>query len=244
MKLAILSDIHGNEQALKAVLEDVKDRGTTDILVLGDIAYRGPKPKECIDLIRPLRAKVIKGNADAWAVRGVREGEVPDNVLEMMQSEQTFTRSHITEEDADFLDKLPHTTEIPLTNKRQLFAFHADPESLFKVVPDDASNETLSEWFAHNPRAEFFTYGHIHLSHFRHIDGKKVFNPGSIGLPFDGDPRASYVLLQKTAGEIQIEFRRVSYDVEKALADLTETGYPQAAVPLLTHIYKFGEKPS
>lgn len=242
MKLAILSDVHGNEAALQAVLEDIQAQNVTDILMLGDISYRGPKPKECLNLIRSRADKVIKGNADAWAVRGIKEGEVPEAAYEMMQAEQTFTSSFLTAEDLRYLDELPATAEIPLTNKRQLFACHATPESLFDVITNEAPNEAYSTFFNADPRAEFFTYGHIHLSYFRQIDGKKLFNPGSIGLPFDGDPRASYVILSREE-DIHLQFRRVSYDIDQAVKDLHETGYPEAAIPLLTHIYQHGQRP-
>ncbi len=244
MKLAVLADIHGNASALEAVLADAEAQGATDYLVLGDLCYRGPKPKESLELIRKLHAKVIKGNADAWAVRGVKEGEVPDSALQMMQTEQTFTASCLSEEDIQYLDSLPTTLEIPLTNKRQMFAFHATPESIFDVVSQEASNQTFEAWTKENPRAEFLTYGHIHVSHFRHIDGRKIFNPGSIGLPFDGDPRASYVILKREENDINLDFRRVSYDINKAVKDLEESGYPPSAVPLLTHIYMNGARPA
>lgn len=242
MKLAILSDVHGNEAALQAVLADAKSQNVTDILMLGDIAYRGPKPKECVNLIRTHAEKVIKGNADAWAVRGIQSGEVPASALEMMQAEQSFTSALLTAEDLNYLDQLPHTLELPLTNKRQLFAFHATPESLFDVVANDAPNDEFAAFTKALPRAEFFVYGHIHYSHYRHIDGKKIINPGSVGLPFDGDPRASYAILSRE-DDIQLQFRRVSYDIDKAVQDLHDTGYPQAAIPLLTHIYQYGKRP-
>lgn len=242
MKLAIISDVHGNEAALKAVLADAETQHITDILMLGDISYRGPKPKECLNLVRKRADKVIKGNADAWAVRGIKEGEVPEAALQMMQAEQAFTSSQLSAEDILYLDQLPHTAELPLTNKRQLFAFHATPDSLFDVVPSDAPNEKLTELTEANPRAEFFTYGHIHYSHFRSIDGKKVINPGSVGLPFDGDPRASYVILSRD-NDIHLQFRRVKYDTEQAVQDLYDTGYPETAIPLLSHIYQFGKRP-
>ncbi|SDN35921.1 metallophosphoesterase family protein [Alkalicoccus daliensis] len=242
MKLAVFSDVHGNEAALQAVLEDMEAQNVTDVLMLGDISYRGPKPKECLDLVRSRADKIVKGNADAWAVRGIKEGEVPPAALEMMQAEQIFTSSLLSTEDLRFLDELPATLEIPLTNKRQLFACHATPSSLFDVITDESKNEEFSTFIDADPRAEFFTYGHIHLSHFRHIDGRKIFNPGSVGLPFDGDPRASYTILTRE-NDIHMQFRRVAYDTERAVRDLHETGYPEAAVSLLTHIYRYGKRP-
>ncbi|MBX6395613.1 MAG: metallophosphoesterase, partial [Alicyclobacillaceae bacterium] len=91
MRIAFLSDIHGNAEALEAVLADVREKGVDRIAVLGDLAYRGPEPARAIDLIRELAengAEVIQGNADLWAVRGVEAGEVPDRLLDVMREER------------------------------------------------------------------------------------------------------------------------------------------------------------
>ncbi|WP_085506165.1 metallophosphoesterase family protein [Thalassobacillus devorans] len=80
MRLAFLSDIHGNARALEAVLENIDNRNVDQLFVLGDIAYRGLEPERPVELVRGLDAQVIKGNADEWIVRGVQEGEVPDKV--------------------------------------------------------------------------------------------------------------------------------------------------------------------
>ncbi len=77
MKLAFISDIHGNAIALDAVLQDISAKNADKVFVLGDICYRGPEPKRALDLVRSLNCEVIKGNADEWVIRGVREGEVP-----------------------------------------------------------------------------------------------------------------------------------------------------------------------
>ena len=76
MKIAFISDIHGNAVALDAVLNDIEKKKVDKIYVLGDISYRGPEPKRALELVRSLNTDVIKGNADEWVVRGVREGEV------------------------------------------------------------------------------------------------------------------------------------------------------------------------
>ena len=78
LKLAFISDIHGNAVALDAVLKDMKEKNVEKVFVLGDLCYRGTEPKRSLELVKSLNCDVIKGNADEWVVRGVREGEVPD----------------------------------------------------------------------------------------------------------------------------------------------------------------------
>lgn len=244
MRLALLSDIHGNETALRAVLEDLSKKNASHVAVLGDISYRGPKPKECLDLIRETHGKVIKGNADEWLVRGIKEGEVPQAVYALMQREQAWSYGKMTDEDLRYLNNLPTELEIPLTNRIQLFATHAFPDDLFKVVPEHAENDAFQPYFDHNPRAGFYAYGHIHIPHMRSFSGKTILNTGSIGLPFDGDPSASYVMLERSNDRISPAFYRVAYDIEKAIFDLKDTGYPADALPLLESIYRTGKKPS
>ncbi|QKS71143.1 metallophosphoesterase family protein [Paenalkalicoccus suaedae] len=239
-KIAVISDIHGNMHALQAVLADIKSQYIDEIVVLGDLAFRGPHPNECVDLVKKHARYVIKGNADEWAVRGIHEGEVPEHVLDGMRTEQAFTHSQLTEENLTYLHSLPETLELPLTNKKQLFVFHATPDSLFEVVPSDASNEKLLKLIASNERANLFAYGHIHVAHQRTINGKLVFNTGSVGLPFDGDNRASYAIVH-AKDDVQLTLRRVSYDIDAAVEALAS--YPAHAIPLLTHVYTNGALP-
>ncbi|RKL67535.1 YfcE family phosphodiesterase [Salipaludibacillus neizhouensis] len=243
MKLAVISDIHGNEQALKSVLDDVSKVGATHVAVLGDISYRGAKPKECLNLVRELQAKVIKGNADEWIVRGVQQGDVPDKALSLMQTEQAWAREQLSDEDINYLHELPITLEIPLSNQSQLFAFHATPTSIFDVVSNQVPNDDLKPFIDANPRANYYLYGHIHFPYMRSFEGKKILNTGSVGLPFDGDPRASYLLFERAEKDIQVQFRRVGYDIEKACHDLDEAHYPAAARELVKGIYRTALKP-
>lgn len=243
MKLAILSDIHGNEQAFKAVLEDISNINITHIVVLGDISFRGAKPKECLNLVKDLNAKVIKGNADEWIVRGVKQGEVPEKALSMMQTEQAWAKSKLSDEDLHYLESLPESLEIPLSNQTQLYACHATPNSLFDIIPDQAKNDEFIPFIEANERASYYVYGHIHLPFVRSFSGNKIINTGSVGLPFDGDPRASYVVFNRKDKDVQMQFRRVSYDIEQACTDLDEVGYPESAKDLIKGIYRTALKP-
>ncbi|MCR6106633.1 metallophosphoesterase family protein [Salipaludibacillus agaradhaerens] len=243
MKLALISDIHGNAEALKSVLNDLSIVGATHVAVLGDLSFRGPQPKECLDLVRELQAKVIKGNADEWIVRGIKKGEVPEPAFEMMRQEQAWAKEQLTEEDLNYLSKLPETLELPLSNKEQLYACHATPSSLFDVISNEADNDSFSVYTEANNRATYYAYGHIHLPFLRAFSEKKIMNTGSVGLPFDGDVRASYIVLDSTHNDINIQFRRVSYDVEKACHALDETNYPETAKKVVKKIYTTGSKP-
>ncbi|AOM82852.1 metallophosphoesterase family protein [Salisediminibacterium beveridgei] len=243
MKLALISDIHGNETALRAVLDDLSAKNASHVAVLGDISFRGPKPKECLDLVRELHGKVIKGNADEWLTRGIKKGEVPDQALEIMKKEQAWAHSRMTEESLRHLQELPEELELPLTNRIQLYITHAVPGNLFNVIPEDAPNKTFNSFFEANPRADFYAYGHIHIPHLRQFQGKSILNTGSVGLPFDGQAKASYVMLERMNDTISTTFHRVPYDVEKAVFDMTNSDYPSEGKEIVEAVYRNAKKP-
>lgn len=124
MRIAFISDIHGNAVALEAVLRDIENQAVDEIVVLGDIAYRGPEPQKAIERVRERATAVLKGNADAWMERGVRKGEVPDGVLEMMNHERDWARERVSDEAVSYLKNLPaewHRT----VEGVEIHAFHA-----------------------------------------------------------------------------------------------------------------------
>ncbi|GEL08396.1 metallophosphoesterase family protein [Salisediminibacterium halotolerans] len=244
MKIALLSDIHGNDTALEAVLEDISKQGVTHTAVLGDIAYRGPDPKKCIEYVRELHGKVIKGNADEWIVRGVQAGEVPEHALALMQKERLWAYNQLHDDDIEYLNNLPMTLEIPIANDTQLFGFHAVPDNLFENISNEAGNQAFSRFTDANPRADYFVYGHIHLPFYRSVNGQSIINLGSVGLPFNGDTRASYVIIERDQDNVHVQFRRVSYDIDKACAKLDQSDYPEEAKTLIKSIYRNAEKPS
>ncbi|GAB2540137.1 metallophosphoesterase family protein [Gracilibacillus alcaliphilus] len=227
MRIAFLSDIHGNAIALEAVLQDIERKKVDRIIVLGDLAYRGPEPAKCIQWIRSLQTDVIKGNADQWIVRGVRSGEVPDQALATMQTEQAWARDQLSEEEISYLDNLPTELSLSVENIK-IHAFHATPNSLFDVITPDGSDHDLLESLTLNEEADLYLYGHIHRSYQRTIAGKTIVNLGSVGLPFDGIPKASYVLLDIENNQLNVQQIRVSYPIETVCKQYEDVHYPNA----------------
>ncbi|ENH96433.1 phosphodiesterase [Gracilibacillus halophilus YIM-C55.5] len=238
MKIACLSDIHGNAVALDAVLEDVKRQNVDKIVVLGDIAYRGPEPARAIDLVRSQNAEVIKGNADEWVVRGVKSGEVPDKALELMQTEQAWVKDQLSEDQLQYLANLP--TEISLSvDGITIHGFHATPNSLFDAVLPDQSDNVLLDTLTKAKEADLYLYGHIHKSYERTIDGKTIMNLGSIGLPFDGIPKASYAIADIHHGQVETSHVRVPYDIEKVCKQYEDYDYPN--IKMMQQIIRSGK---
>ncbi|GAA0286528.1 putative phosphoesterase [Gracilibacillus halotolerans] len=227
MKIAILSDIHGNSVALDAVIKDLRAKKADRIIVLGDIAFRGPEPSRSIDLVRFLTEEVIKGNADEWVVRGVRNGEVPHQALTIMQQEQTWTQEQLQEHQLEYLASLPTELYFEVEGVR-FHGFHATPKSLFQNVLQNEADHEIEEKLMKDKEADIYLYGHIHKAYKRIIHGKTVVNVGSVGLPFDGIPKASYVLIDVSNGQVEFHHIRVPYDLEKVCQQYDDYNYPNA----------------
>jgi putative phosphoesterase len=226
MKIAFLSDIHGNADALEAVIQDIEAKQVDKIVILGDICYRGPEPKRALELVKSLHAEVVKGNADEWVVRGVEKGEVPDKALEMMNKERDWTVSQLEEGDIVYLKNLPTELTIHLTEEINIHAFHATPNSLFDVVLPNEQDDAIEQKMMISKGASIYIYGHIHRAFVRYINGKCLINMGSVGLPFDGLPKASYAIVEAYESSVRASIERVEYDLEKVIQKYENANYP------------------
>ena len=224
MKIAFISDIHGNAIALNAVLKDIEKNGVDKIYVLGDICYRGVEPKRSLELVRQLDTDVIKGNADEWVVRGVEKGEVPKHALEIMNKERDWTLAQLDADCIEYLRNLPTELKMDIGNLK-VHAFHATPNSLFNVVLPDESDEMLQNKLMEQD-ADIYLYAHIHKPFIRYINGKCIMNIGSVGLPFDGLKKSSYGLLEIKEDGWQTSIVRVNYEISQVITMFKESDYP------------------
>ncbi|MBO0962178.1 metallophosphoesterase family protein [Neobacillus sp. MM2021_6] len=226
MKIAFISDIHGNATALDAVLADINQRNVERIFVLGDLCFGGPEPQRSLELVNSLNAEVIKGNADEWIVRGINEGEVPDSAIEIMNKERDWALEQLDEGNVEYLRNLP--TELKLEyGKVKIHACHATPHSLFEVVTPYESDQLIADKMM-GSEADIYIYAHIHKPYIRYINGKCIINTGSIGLPFDGLAKSSYALLEIQEESFQTSIVRVAYDVNKVIKQFSESDYPNS----------------
>ncbi|MBS4179133.1 metallophosphoesterase family protein [Lederbergia citrea] len=224
MKLAFISDIHGNAIALESVLKDINERKVDKVFVLGDICFRGPEPKRSLDLVRALECNVIKGNADEWIVRGIKKGEVPDNSLTIMNKERDWSCSQLDQNSIEYLSNLPSELRFNVGSFK-IHAFHATPTSLFEVVPPNVHDEVYENKIM-KENADIFIYAHIHKPFIKYIHGRCIINIGSVGLPFDGLNMSSYTILDINDESFQTSIVRVHYDVNKVIDHLEELNYP------------------
>jgi putative phosphoesterase len=225
MRLAIVSDIHGNLTALEAVIADIDRRGADRVLQGGDLALAGCQPAEVIDRARELDWAGVVGNTDEllWRPeeRGVQERNAPklrDLLRVLFEDYAPATRELIGEERIDWLRGLPAECR-----EGDLVLLHASPGDLWRAPLPDAEDSALVATY--EPcEAETVVYGHIHRPYVRTVGALTVANSGSVGSPFDGNPGASYLLVD--GGEVQII--RVEYNIEREVSLLLRSGYPDA----------------
>ncbi len=204
---AILYDVHGNLAALEAVLVDARGAGAERFILGGDYALFGPQPADTLAALRalPEPAEWIRGNVDRWTAEGVDDA----GTMEAVEA----CRSAIGDTLVTELGELPEQYM-----EGAVRYCHASPLSdlrSFLPKPDPGDDELLA---GANERR--IVFGHTHLA-FRRTrpDGIELVNPGSVGMPLDGDPRAAYAL--RTARE-RLELRRVAYDHERSAALVRE----------------------
>jgi predicted phosphodiesterase len=230
MRIALVSDIHGNFTGVEAVLADIRQQAPDLVLHGGDLADSGSCPVEVIDLVRDLGWPGVMGNTDEMLVRPqtleefASQSTAPAALWVAVRKIASATRAALGEERLAWLRALPMVKAVP--ELRPGFALvHASPTNCWRAPAADASEEDLEEKYG-SLGAPFVAYGHTHLPSIRNVSGtlRTVINTGSVGLSYDGDPRAAYLLMDDDTPTI----RRVEYDVEKELRLLASCGLPGA----------------
>lgn len=226
MRVAVVSDIHGNLTAFEAVLADIRQCSPDLVLHGGDLADPGSSPVETVDYIRSLGWPGVMGNTDEMLVQPesleefARQSSAPPTLWNMIRRIASATRSSLGEE------RLAWFSELPRVKIQAEFALvHATPESCWRTPPTEATDAELEDLYGPLARP-IVVFGHTHRPFIRSIPGQPrlLINSGSVGLPYDGDPRASYVLFDESIPSI----RRVDYNVEQELKSLASCGLPGA----------------
>lgn len=224
MRIAIVSDIHGNLVAFEAVLADLRETAPDLIFHGGDLATSGANPAEIVDRIRDLGWPGVVGNTDEilWAPESLNKvanhspGMRP--LFGAIQEIGVAASEALGEERLSWLRSLPRTQ-----NHGRMALVHASPQDLWAAPGSKARDEELESVYGPLGQA-IAVYGHIHQSYVRKLPGMVVANTGSVSLPYDDDLRASYLLLD----DFQPTIRRVEYDVEKEVKALSDCGLPHA----------------
>ena len=238
MRVAVISDIHGNAVALDAVFKDFEITKPDSVVNLGDAIQGGPQPAEVVSALRDRGWPVVMGNSDAWLLSGVETGNEmeDDNRRRQLYDVREWSLGRLSEEDRAYIASFQPTVTTDLGNGQELLGFHGSPtdfdEVLLPTTPDDEFRKAFEPF-----GTRFFAGGHVHLQYVRHIGRTFYFNPGSVGhaLRHDqepgankADPWAEYAVLDVQGSDLSLEFRRVGFDVEKLRSVITNSGRPYA----------------
>jgi predicted phosphodiesterase len=222
MRVAIVTDIHGNLTAFKAVLKDLKSASPDLVVHGGDLAHAGANPAEVVDRIRELGWAGVLGNTDEmlYDPGPLREFAAPSAVMQpllpLIEDMAAATSEALGDERLAWLRGLPR-----IWSEGPVALVHASPVSLWRAPYPEAGDAELESVYSvlQSPLA---VYAHVHRSFIRRLRGMTVVNTGSVSMSHDGDPRASYLLIDEGIPAI----RRVEYDVECEVRALSASGFP------------------
>jgi predicted phosphodiesterase len=223
---AILSDVHGNAVALRAVLAELDADGIDRAVCLGDVCQGGPDPDTCVDLLAERGWPVVLGNADAFVLDPATAEGSSEVVTERQLAVRQWAFDRLGADRRAIVAAYEPTVRLELGDGRTLLACHATPESYDPIVFPSASEDEFRAAFG-GTGASVVACGHIHLPYVRRIGETLVLNPGSVGLGYDHeadeatlrfDPWAAWAVVATEGGRFSVELRRTPFDVE-AVAD-------------------------
>jgi putative phosphoesterase len=236
VRIAVLSDIHGNLLALDACLADIESQGGADaVVVAGDLCLDGPKPKKVLQRLEEIGASCVRGNTDRY----LSEDSSNEKFTAAESAQIAWTRREIGEHWESWLKDLPFALRIG-DDENQLLVVHANPKTDDEHLWPDAGEDILKRLIG-DEQATAIAFGHLHIPYVRVWRGKLLANVSSAGLPKDGDPRAGYAIFTERQGGWQVKHRRVAFDVKKVATQLADCGIPESVELIATlrrHRYK------
>ena len=226
MRYALVSDIHANLPALRAVLAEIANRTNIGAVYhLGDLVGYAPWPNEVVDLIASAGISGVAGNYDStvgsdYKHCGCRYEDPRQEELSHISYE--WTRAHVTPATRKFLAGLPFRIDVmPAGGHRagpRLVLVHGSPTLNTLYWTEDRSDDFCLKMASHAglKAGDLIAFGHTHKPWHREVGGIHFINTGSVGRPKDGDSRAGYVVVEAGGGPPMIEFVRVEYDLQAA----------------------------
>ena len=212
--MAIVSDIHSNLLALEVVMEQIAKEGVDQILCAGDIVGYGPYPNEVIERLKRVEITTILGNHD----RAVLSHD-SSNMNIQAQDAIWWTIDNLKQEGRDYLAKLDAKKSFNWNGLR-VGIFHGSPRNDDEYIPEESADQGLLDL----ANCDFLVLGHTHVPFVNPLDQGTIVNPGSIGQPRDGDPRASLIIYDHRLR--RFEMKRLAYDIDKVAEAMRSSGLP------------------
>lgn len=238
MRLAVISDMHGNCFALDTVLTDIRKQGIEQIVCLGDAIQGGAQPAETLERLRELNCPVVMGNADAWLITG-QQTSPSEQISEQQLTVREWSLAQLSEHDIAFVRQFQPTIAIPLEGRKKLLCFHGSPHSFDDVILPETPDNTVRQ-FLSGYDATLLTGGHTHTQQLRRLGDSWYFNPGSVSLAYNWersdmaksqisvDPWADYAIVSSEDTVLGITFRHVPLDIDALTRIIRTSGRPYA----------------
>lgn len=233
MRVALISDIHGNDIAFAAVAADIARLGLDGCVCLGDVAQGGAQPAESLARLRALGARTVMGNSDHFLL------EIPADSPEPITGQQLevreWTLSRLGADDLDYTASFEAIVAMTVAPATRLVACHGSPRSFDDVLLPWSEEDALEP--LRGVEADLVAGGHTHIQWSRRLAHALFVNPGSVGLAYDhhqpeGDfrltPTAEYAIVTGGQSGPSVEFRRVPYSLAEMLAAIRTSGRPHA----------------
>ena len=235
MRIAAISDIHGNHVALQAALDDLARYPTDTVVCLGDAIQGGCEPRLVVEHLQEIGCPVILGNADAFLLTGTTGGS-GEAVSDEQRLVREWTVDQLGSTGLDFVRSFVPTYELDLDGAGKLLCFHGSPHSYDDVLLPETPVDELEAFFR-DVDANVLCGGHTHLQWMLAVGGKTFFNPGSVGLAYNRhSPRdgfqfhalAEFAVLSTTSRGVSIEHKHVPFDVDDVESAARASGHPYA----------------
>lgn len=251
MKIIVISDVHGNFHALQAVLRHARGQGAGEqVLSLGDATGYGPCPDQAVRWLQSENVISILGDYDKKVLskkhRKEQWARVDKPDKRMMFA---WTYDSLSKKSRKFLKSLPEKRSFVINNLRILMT-HTSPDPESQYLDSETSLKRLGE-LADQVDVDVVLFGHSHRAFVRTVNGVSFINPGSVGRLDDGDPRASYALLDMRDGECQVQLFRVPYNITAAVQALRQRGLPAVFRQVVRQglnyddvVHQFGDHPA
>lgn len=229
MRIALISDIHGNDVALKTVLADLQAQAVDQIVCLGDVAATGPQPHATVERLRALGCPVVMGNTDEWLLDPPHASGDAD----MIETIDHWCAAQVTADDRAFLRSFQPAIEMPLGTNTTLLCVHGSPRSNIERIESTTTDEQMGAILAEET-ALVIASGHTHMQMLRRYHDRLLINPGSVGLPIErtasgevrNPPWAEYGLLSGHDDRLSIELRRVPLDLQAVIQSVLDSNMP------------------
>ncbi|MCB0088776.1 MAG: metallophosphoesterase family protein [Caldilineaceae bacterium] len=236
MKIALISDIHGNLHSLERVLNAIDTEAPDQIICLGDVAATGPQPSQCVALLRDRNIPCVMGNADAWLLEPAPDANA-NAFMRFVEEIDLWCAAQFTPQDIAYLRAAQPTIEVALPGHNPLLCYHGSPQSFNDGIRPTTLEEELAPWLE-GSAAQIYAGGHTHQQMLRRYCDAIILNPGSVGMAYEldrqtGEARnvgwAEYAMIDAAkSGQLQIDLRRLPVEVNIIVQNALASGMPRA----------------